>query len=267
MRFALTRAIPDDLGRGDDRICIAILDGPVDRSHPCFVGAKLTELPTLVGPGSAESRASVHGTHVASIVFGQPGSEVQGIAPGCRGLIVPIFSDATSNEDLACSQLDLARAILLSIENGAHIINISGGQLAPSGEPEPMLARAIETCTTHNVLIVAAAGNDGCECLHIPAAGPSVLAVGAMDHDGTPLASSNWGSVYRAQGILAPGLDVLGAVPGGGVARKSGTSFAAPFVSGLVGLLASLQIKRGHSSRSARHSRRAARKRHAVPAG
>ena len=60
-----------------------------------------------------------------------------------------------------------------------------------------------------------------------------------------PLSSSNWGAAYSARGILAPGVDVLGAVPGGGTARKTGTSFATPFVSGLVGLLASLQIEQG----------------------
>lgn len=209
-------------------------------------------------PGAARppGQASAHGTHVASVIFGQSENSVLGIAPSCRGLIVPIFADGPPDTGLTSSQLDLARAILLAVENGAQIINISGGQLTPSGEPEPILAQAIETCARQNVLIVAAAGNDGCECLHVPAASPSVLAVGGMDGRGSPLASSNWGGVYRTQGILAPGENILGAVPGGGTAQKSGTSFATPFVSGLVALLASLQIKRGqtpdpHSIRAA----------------
>jgi cyanobactin maturation PatA/PatG family protease len=227
------------LGLGDPRICIAVLDGPLDRSHPCFQGANLIALDTAVCTAPLDGVAAAHGTHVASVIFGQPSSPVKGLAPLCRGLIVPIFGD----DSLGCSQLDLARAISLALENGAHIINISGGQLTPSGEAEPILAQAIESCVKRNVLIVAAAGNDGCECLHVPAATPSVLAIGAMDRDGKPLASSNWGSAYRTQGILAPGTDVLGAVPGGGVARKSGTSFAAPLVAGLAGLLASLQVR------------------------
>ena len=235
------RRIETLLGRGDDRICIAVLDGPVDQSHACFRGAKLRQLATLVQQESSDGHASAHGTHVASVIFGQPGSTVSGIAPDCRGLIIPIFADDT----LTCGQLDLARAILLAIENGAHVINISGGQLTPSGEPEPILAQAIESCARHNILVVAAAGNDGCECLHVPAAAPSVLAVGAMDREGRPLATSNWGVNYRTQGILAPGVNVIGAVPGGGITSKSGTSFATPLVSGLVGLLGSLQIKLG----------------------
>jgi cyanobactin maturation PatA/PatG family protease len=251
------------LGRGDDRICIAVLDGPVDRSHPCFRQAKLSQLDTLPRQGSFDGQASSHGTHVASVIFGQPGSTVSGVAPFCRGLIIPIFADEPTGASLTCSQLDLARAILLAIENGAHVINISGGELAPSGEPQPMLAQAIASCVQHNVLIVAAAGNDGCECLHVPAATPTVLAVGAMDRDGRPLRSSNWGGAYRTQGILAPGVDVLGAVPGGGAARKSGTSFATPFVSGLVGLLASLQVKQGRPADP--HAIRAALLQSALP--
>jgi cyanobactin maturation PatA/PatG family protease len=92
---------------------------------------------------------------------------------------------------------------------------------------------------------VAAAGNDGCDCLHVPAALESVLAVGAMDLSGNPISFSNWGQVYRSQGILAPGEDILGAIPGGGTATRSGTSFATPIVSGLVALLLSIQLKQG----------------------
>jgi cyanobactin maturation PatA/PatG family protease len=253
----LERALP---GGGDERITIAVLDGPVDLAHPCFAGARLEKLETLAA-GSGGGRALAHGTHVASVIFGQPGSAVRGIAPACRGLIAPIFSDSGSG--LTCSQLDLARAILSAVEHGAHIINISGGQLTPSGLPEPMLAQAVETCLRRNVLIVAAAGNDGCDCLHIPAAAPSVLAVGAMDHLGAPLASSNWGAAYLAQGVLAPGMAVLGAAPGGGTVSKSGTSFATPYVSGVCALLAAAQLARGEAPDP--HGIRAAILRNAKP--
>ncbi len=231
------------LGGGDPNVTIAVLDGPVDLTHDCFRGARLTPLKTVASVTSADGGATEHGTHVASLIFGQLGSSIEGIAPFCGGLIVPVFGD----DSLKCSQLDLARAILLAVENGAHVINISGGQLAKSGEPHPILAQAIDSCIRQNVLIVAAAGNDGCECLHIPAAVASVLAVGAMDDKCQPLPSSNYGSTYRNQGILAPGSDILGAALQGGMARKSGTSFATPLVSGLAALLLSSQIKVGRS--------------------
>ncbi len=238
---AFREEISSALGGGDPRITVAVLDGPVDLTHGCFLGARLMPLETVASMNAAGGGATAHGTHVASLIFGQPGTSVEGLAPLCRGLIVPIFGD----DSLRCSQLDLARAILLAVEDGAHVINISGGQLAQSGEPHPVLAQAIDNCLRRNVLIVAAAGNDGCDCLHIPAAVSSVLAVGAMDELGRPLPSSNWGAAYRDQGILAPGSNILGATLQGGRAHKSGTSFAAPLVSGLAALLLSSQIRNG----------------------
>jgi cyanobactin maturation PatA/PatG family protease len=215
----------------------------VDQSHDCLNAANLTRLPTLIqGEATANGSMSGHGTHVASIIFGQHNSsELRGIAPQCRGLIVPIFGD--NNKKL--SQLDLARAIEQAVNAGAHIINVSAGQLTDNGEAEGWLDRAVQLCKDHNVLIVAAAGNDGCECLHVPASLPTVLAVGAMNDQGKPIDFSNWGEKYQNQGILAPGENILGAKPGGGTQKLSGTSFATPIVSGVAALLLSLQVQRG----------------------
>lgn len=228
--------------RGDPKICVAVLDGIVDQNHPCFDGADLTRLPSLVsGEASENGSMSTHGTHVASIIFGQHDSPVTGIAPQCRGLIIPVFAD----ESLRLSQLDLSRAIEQAVNHGANIINVSAGQLTDAGEAEKWLEKAIELCQENNVLLIAATGNDGCECLHVPASLPTVLAVGAMDDQGKPVNFSNWGDAYQKQGILAPGKDILGAKPGGGTVKLSGTSFATPIVSGVAALLLSLQIKRG----------------------
>jgi cyanobactin maturation PatA/PatG family protease len=234
-----------NLTQGDSQICVAILDGLVDQSHNCFNAANLTRLPTLIqGEATANGSMSGHGTHVASIIFGQHNSsELRGIAPQCRGLIVPIFGD--NNKKL--SQLDLARAIEQAVNAGAHIINVSAGQLTDNGEAEGWLDRAVQLCKDHNVLIVAAAGNDGCECLHVPASLPTVLAVGAMNDQGKPIDFSNWGESYQNQGILAPGEHILGAKPGGGTQKLSGTSFATPIVSGVAALLLSLQVQRGET--------------------
>jgi cyanobactin maturation PatA/PatG family protease len=227
---------------GDPRICVAVLDGPVDRSHPSFQGALLDRIPTLISETAGGGIMSMHGTHITSVIFGQHDRPVRGIAPNCRGLIVPVFSD---DQQGPLSQLDLARAINQAVEQGAHVINISGGQLSQRGEADPMLAKAVRFCNDNGVLIVAAAGNDACQCLHVPAALPSVLAVGAMNAQGLPFDFSNWGETYQTQGILAPGENILGAIPGGGTAPKSGTSFATPIVSGIVALLLSIQLQRG----------------------
>jgi cyanobactin maturation PatA/PatG family protease len=69
--------------------------------------------------------------------------------------------------------------------------------------------------------------------------------VGAHNDQGTPLLSSNWGPGQRTQGIIAPGTGVPGACVGGGLCRASGTSFATAMVSGVAGLLMSIDVERG----------------------
>ncbi len=229
---------------GDPQVCIAVLDGPVDLTHLSLVAANLSQLETLVPASANQGPALAHGTHIASVIFGQHDGPIKGISPGCRGLIVPIFSDGVNDSIAPCSQLDLARAINQALQAGAQIINISGGELSPSGTAHPLLADAVQNCTENNVLVVAAVGNDGCDCLHIPGALQSVLAVGAMNAEGLPLDFSNWGENYQTQGILAPGENVLGAKPGGGTIANSGTSYATPVVSGIAALLLSFQLKR-----------------------
>jgi cyanobactin maturation PatA/PatG family protease len=228
---------------GDKAVRIAVLDGPADLSHACFQGAQL-EVADFVTSRAAGS-VSQHGTHIASILFGQPGSPVQGIAPGCTGLIIPIFSESADGTILPCSQMELGRTISLAVGRGANIINISGGQLEPSGKAHPALEAAVRLCAENDVLIVAAAGNDGCQCLHVPAALSSVLVVGAMDADGRPLEFSNWSPAYAQTGILAQGDKVVGAIPGGKTGVLSGTSCATPIVAGVAALLLSIQRQRG----------------------
>lgn len=239
VRLGIERLWSETLG--DSSVCIAILDGPVDLAHPCFNGAAIAKVATQHSKCSERGPAARHGTHVASVILGQHGSSIEGIAPRCKGITIPIFRDGPKNSIAPCSQLDVARGITTAVEAGAHVINISGGQFEPSGEPSHFLARAIQLCAQQGVLIVAAAGNEGCECLHVPAAVPPVLAVGAMDSEGNPLPSSNWGAVYQTGGVLALGENILGALPGGGICAASGTSSATPIVSGVAALLVSLQ--------------------------
>ncbi|MGN9846097.1 PatA/PatG family cyanobactin maturation protease [Nonomuraea sp. H19] len=225
---------------GDDRITMAIVDGLIDQTHPAFTGAKLTQMLDVWPGGKALGRKAAHGTAVASVLIGRHDGPVPGVAPRCRTVSVPVFAEGRRT-----SQLDLARAIELAADAGAHIVNISGGQLAEPGEAEDVLARAVRRCRDQGVLIVAAAGNDGCLCDHVPAALDGVLAVGACDEHGRVLASSNFGSGSQLQGLLAPGHDIPVAVPGGGTATMSGTSLAAPIVSGVAALLACLHLQRG----------------------
>lgn len=206
-------------------------------------GARLEVVDPLRRAGGSAPIGLSHGTAVASLLFGRHGSSVQGVAPACRGLIIPVYRDLDGHP--GCSQADLALAIDEALRQGAQIINISGGEVsATDGTASPELQAAVERCAAKGALIVAAAGNDGCGgCLHVPGALPSVLVVGATDAHGQPLRQSNWAAAHQSPGIVAPGQDLLVAVPGGDVSSATGTSLATPLVSGVAALLASLQQK------------------------
>src|SRR5262249_12298939 len=105
---------------GDPEVCVAILDGPVALTHPCLRGALLQTLPSLVSEELGAGPASRHGTHVASVIFGQHHQSLRGVAPRCRGIIIPIFESADAHSFGPCSQLDLARAVTQAMEHGAH---------------------------------------------------------------------------------------------------------------------------------------------------
>ncbi len=181
-----------------------------------------------------------HGTQIASILFAQHGTtSVRGIAPKCRGLIIPIYERTEHGPQ--CSQSHLAEAIHAAMENGAHIINISGGQLWNHDTIEPALVVATTRAAQKGVPITAAAGNDGCtECAHLPAALPWVIPVGATDDEREIHVSTNRSENYSRRGLTAPGVNVLCATADGGTTTATGTSFATAIVSGVLGLLASL---------------------------
>ena len=229
---------------GDAGIMVGVLDGPVNVSHPCFRDSNIREVSLKGGYESAP--ASTHGTAVAGIIFGKEANRLKGIAPGCRGLSIPIWPRV----DIAatpCSQEDLAQAIKMAVDLGADVINISAGELSSGGLANSELQEAVRYCERRGVLIVAAVGNDGCCCPHVPAALESVLAVGAMNSKGAALDFSNWSPLYKESGILAPGEAIKAPVAGGGYRAMTGTSYAAAVVSGVAALLMSVQIKMGRT--------------------
>lgn len=227
-------------GGGDPRVTIAVLDGPVDRTHDCFRGARLTPIETDAQARSGEGGcATAHGTHIASLIFGQPCSSVEGLAPLCRGLVLPIFADRGPR----CGEAELVRAMLLALANGADIIHVSAGWTR-SGAIHPTLRDVFAECARRNVLVVAGAGSEGCEGPGPAEVTDIVLAVGAIDSAGRKLTPDGRGS-YRYHDILTPGSHVTGAALQGGVARRSGANFAAALVTGIAGLLLSARLKQG----------------------
>ena len=142
--------------------------------------------------------------------------------------------------------MDIARALTIAVQRNVSIINVSAGQKTSTIEGGRHLEDALALCQKRRILVVGAAGNDGCACLHVPAAVPTVLAVGAMNGLGAPHDASNWGQAYSNNGIMAPGVDIEVVGPNNETARRSGTSFAAAVVTRTAAKLLTAAIDAGY---------------------
>src|SRR5258708_3754781 len=128
---------------GDARICIAVLDGPADLTHPCFEGADLRRLDSYWTDGKQViSEVVEHATFITSLLLGQHGSIVEGIAPRCRGINVPVIYDPAS----MLEPFALTHAIDLAFREGANIIHIASCIPSKAGNPDDLVARAVRRC-------------------------------------------------------------------------------------------------------------------------
>ncbi len=185
-----------------------------------------------------------HGTHVAGIVGAVRGNKlgVDGIALAVRLMAIRTVPDGDERDK------DVANAIRYAVDNGAHIINMSFGK-AYSPE-KSVVDEAVKHADARGVLLVHAAGNDGEDVAQRPsypnpfyAAGgraASWIEVGASSWKGADSLAAPFSNYGRPQvDVFAPGEDILSAEPGGSYGRSSGTSMAAPVVSGLAALIMS----------------------------
>lgn len=194
-----------------------------------------------------------HACHVTSNIVGQEHSPVFGLAPNCRvinmpqdAIITPENGVPLSGYNDVLSPLNLARALEYAIDLGANVIHCAFCRPTQTSEGEEILVKALKKCQDNNILVIAPTGNNSNECWCLPAVISGTLAVGASTADGTPAHFSNWGGNNTAEGIIAPGEDILGAQPGTEEpVRLTGTSMAAPLITGISALLMSLQLQEG----------------------
>lgn len=177
-----------------------------------------------------------HGTHVAGIIgaVGNNGLGITGVAWSVRIMALK-FLDQNGSGTVA----DAVRAIDYAVRMGARIINASWGGAGYS----TILAQAIGRAESAGVLFVTAAGNNGTNndlVPNYPASYPNknILSVAATDRNDHLAAFSNFGS--STVHLAAPGVSILSTLPRGQYAFWSGTSMAAPHVSGAAALLWSL---------------------------
>jgi subtilisin family serine protease len=229
-------------GRAETRI--ALVDGPVVTSHPDLSGSNISEIPGhLRGTcARANSIACMHGTFVAGILSARRGSAAPAISPDCILLVRPIFAETTSaNPDMpSATPEELATAIIDCVNAGAHVINLSAALLQPSPKGERRLEEALDYSAKRGVLIVAAAGNQGTVGSSIITRHPWVIPVVACDRLGRPISYTNLGDSIGRHGLSGPGDGITSLGTNGKPPTFSGTSAAAPFVTGAIALLMSI---------------------------
>jgi subtilisin family serine protease/subtilisin-like proprotein convertase family protein len=245
-----------DRGYGNRRTVVAVIDSGVDYTHPDLAANVWTNLGEVPGDGIDNDGDGYvddvhgwdfanddnnpmddngHGTHVAGIIgaTGNNGTGVSGVAQLTQ--IMPLKFMAADGGGLTS---DAVSAINYAVARGARVINASWG----GSDTDPALQAAIGRASAAGVIFVTAAGNSGANnntAAFYPAnyvrTAANVVTVAATDANDALAGFSNRGSATVT--LAAPGVNVLSTLPGGGYGTKSGTSMAAPMVSGAVAVL------------------------------
>lgn len=193
-----------------------------DRQGYDFIGHS----PLNLEPDSDPMDDNGHGTHVSGIIAAANNTiGVEGVATRAQVMPVKVLDAYGYGYDYT-----VALGIRYAVDNGANVINLSLGSSAAS----TALKSAIDYATNAGVVVVAAAGNSGSFTFpSYPAAYSNVISVAASNEDGVREYYSNAGKVD----LIAPGGAIVSTTPGDTYASYSGTSMAAPFVSGVAALI------------------------------
>jgi subtilisin family serine protease len=169
-----------------------------------------------------------HGTHVAGIISSND-PNYRGIANGTKLLIAKVL-DGNGNG----YESDVIAGIGWCKNNLAQIISMSlGGANYPGTCDDDPVAQAVNNAVDNGIMVSVAAGNSGQYGLGTPACASKALAVGAVDKNSSVVGYSSKGSELD---ILAPGHQIKSTVPGGW-GFMSGTSMAAPHITGVIALM------------------------------
>jgi subtilisin family serine protease len=242
-----------DISTGKPEIVIGLIDGPIDYNHNAFESANVTTVKNsqYAACRSANSIACMHGTFIAGMLCARRGLSAPAICPDCKLLLYPIFSEG-KKEDLntnksanllipSSSPKELSNAIIETVDAGAKIINISAGLSTSSLVAYSELEDAYDYAMRKGVIVVAAAGNQGNIGGYLSIISHQwVIPVTACDEHGRLDPLSNFGPSIGRRGVMAPGINITSTFPNVGYTKMSGTSFAAPFVTGAIALLWSI---------------------------
>lgn len=264
-----------DTARGDG-ITVAVVDTGVDVNHPDIKNNILKDAAGAVyGASFAKAYDEAqdkyvdcdptndvmdyngHGTHVAGTIAAEANNQIgiSGVAPLAE--IMPVKGLCHDGSGTISS---LMKAIIYAVNNGADIISNSWGTGFTVFSQDPIMENVVNYAHALGAVMVFAAGNSNQDSrFFAPAYIPSVITVAASDIDDKKAVFSNWGEGID---ISAPGVDILSLNARGGdntisrdiaactancknaivdrdYLRISGTSMAAPHVSGLIALILS----------------------------
>src|SRR5947199_6758004 len=237
-----------DVTLGDRNVIVAVVDTGVWWTQPDIQANMWTNsadgthgydfVDSDTNPMDIDPSGTYHGTGVAGVIGAITDNTVE-IAGTAQVSIMAVRALGSNGQG---SSTDTAQAIIWAADHGAKVINLSlGTNETPPVEPSE-IHLAIDHAWSKGALIVAAAGNAGVGTLDYPARLPEVVSVAAIDESGRRASFSNFG----------PGLDLsapasrIVTLSGGNnqpnnVHYLQGTSFSAPFVSGIAGLLLSAE--------------------------
>ena len=204
---------------------IGLIDTGINPDHETFADGSLRVVERF---GEGETLSDVkHGTAVAALLVGSSGGRTSGLLPGAELLAVDAFLDA--GRDTRATAYDLVRAIDMLAGEEVAVLNLS-----LAGPPNDLLDRAVGQAAAEGLILVAAAGNEGPGAdPAYPAAYDGVIAVTAVDRNMRPYRRAGQGAHVD---VAAPGVDVWTAASISGARPKTGTSFAAPFVTAAAAL-------------------------------
>lgn len=233
-----------DTERGG-KVVVAVIDTGIDPEHEDLAGnLDMSKAANFVEPGKTPYDDFGHGTHVAGIIgaIADNNLGIAGVAP--QVTIMPIRVLGVDGGSTAA----LIQGIDHAVAKGAKVINLSlGSSMASRAEQE-----AVNRAVSRGVTVVAAAGNEALSGnpLNYPAALSGVISVGALGrlpvNGQMVLARAEYSCFNPYVAIAAPGSDILSTVPsqlgnasnkGGAYAYASGTSMAAPMVTGVAALI------------------------------
>lgn len=212
------------LGNQANPIKVGVIDTGISNTHP-----ELT--PNIKGgvntirPRRSWNDDNGHGSHVAGIIAAVNNtSGVVGVAPSADLYAIKVLNSSGSGY-----VSDIIEGLDWSIANKMQLVNMSLGTTADIQSFHDAVTRAYNA----GIIEVAAAGNDGSAVIY-PAAYPEVVAVTATDQTDT---IASWSSRGPEVDFAAPGVNIYSTYKDTGYATLSGTSMAAPHVTGALALI------------------------------